>query len=98
VTGNPVIGHYPGNATLAGQIGADFLNIPTEVWDAMSPAEQWAANQAWLDEHIAAGHDFILSTPIEQARPGSFFALEIEYLLSQGYTLSADGSTLVAPK
>ncbi|HWH96614.1 MAG TPA: hypothetical protein VNT03_22315 [Baekduia sp.] len=40
-----VLGHYPEYVQLAEQIDARTFSVPGHAWDAMSPAEQWAANQ-----------------------------------------------------
>jgi hypothetical protein len=63
----------------------------------MTPAEQWAANQRFLDRTIARGDDIVLSTPAREAKPGSFFARELEYLAGKGYTVGPDGLRLLPP-
>jgi hypothetical protein len=97
--GTTVIGHFPAYVNLAQELGANYLNIPLEEWDAMSQAEQWAVNQQFLDEAIANGDTFQLATPLEDMRPGSPFAQEVQYLMSpsNGYQPSADGTQLVPP-
>jgi hypothetical protein len=71
------------------------LNIPESVWNKMPEAERWAANQKFLDRMISRGEEIILSTPLDEVRPGSYFARELEYLASKGYVPSADGTRLV---
>lgn len=61
----------------------------------MSSAEQWAANQKFLDRMITRGDDIILATPLNKVRPGSYFAKELEYLASKGYRPSAGGTKLI---
>ena len=51
----------------------------------MTEEEQWAANQEFLDEAIARGDTFQLSSPPEDAQPGTGYYKEIEYLLNNGY-------------
>lgn len=97
-----VLGHAgrngaPGYVELADAIGARRFAIPDEIWRGMTPAEQWAANQRFLDRMIRRGDDIALSTPARKARPGSFFARELEYLAGKGYTVSPDGSRLLPP-
>jgi hypothetical protein len=75
----------------AAELGARRFNIPTSVWNKMSPAQQWGANQKFLDRMIARGDEIVLATPAGQARAGSFFARELEYLAGKGYAPSADG-------
>jgi filamentous hemagglutinin len=69
-----------------------------EVWEKMAPAEQWAANQKFLDRAIARGDEIILASPVGEAKPGSFFARELEYLRWKGFTLGRDGSRMVPPR
>ena len=83
---------------LSAKIGARRFNVPTWVWNKISPAEQWAANQRFLDRTIARGDEIILATPAGQARDGSFFARELTYLAGKGYTPSADGLRMLPPR
>ncbi|NJA08191.1 hypothetical protein HC024_21005 [Methylococcaceae bacterium WWC4] len=93
--GMTVLGHYPAYKQLADNIGARRFNIPESVWNTMSDAERWAANQKFLDRMISRGDDIILATPLENVRPGSYYASELEYLASKGYAPSADGTKLI---
>lgn len=93
--GVSVLGHYPGYVNTAETIGARYFNVPSHVWARMSSAEQWAANTRFLDRLIARGDTVLLSTPASQARAGSWFARELEYLSSRGYSLSADGTRML---
>lgn len=61
----------------------------------MTPAEQWAANQKFLDRAIAKDAEFFLATPLKDLRKGTFFEKEVQYLMSKGYKLSSDGSKLI---
>lgn len=61
----------------------------------MSPAEQWAANQKFLDRAIARGDDIRLATPAGQAREGSSYERELQYLTSKGYRPSSDGTRMI---
>ncbi|MDO9620866.1 MAG: pre-toxin TG domain-containing protein, partial [Moraxellaceae bacterium] len=94
-TGKTVLGHFPEYKNLAESIGARRFNIPENVWNKMSEAERWGANQKFLDRMITRGDDIILSTPLDKVRPGSYFARELEYLGGKGYRPSADGSRLI---
>jgi RHS repeat-associated protein len=93
--GKTVLGHYPAYRDLAEQLGARRFNIPTEYWNKMSSAEQWAANQKFLDRMIARGDDIILATPLDKVKPGSFFERELQYLQSKGFKPSADGTRMI---
>lgn len=81
----PVIGHAPaflGDVfTAAGRTGAELVE----------------ANQAFLDEAIAAGRPFQLATPIEAAQPGSFYEAELTYLIQSAYLPNAEGTMLLPP-
>ncbi len=90
-----VIGHFPEYVELSKELGTKPFSVPKGIWDKMTAAEKWAANQKFLDRAAKAGKEFILATPIEQVRPGSFYEKEIEYLLSQGYNLAKDASRLI---
>jgi RHS repeat-associated protein len=90
-----VLGHYPEYINLSKEMGAKAFNIPTSVWNKMSPAEQWAANQKFLDRAIAKGAEFVLATPLSAIRKGTFYEKEIQYLMSKGYKLSSDGYKLI---
>lgn len=62
----------------------------------MSKAEQWAANQKFLDRAMARGDDILLSNPVRNINDVSgAFRQELDYLISHGFSLSADGTRLV---
>jgi RHS repeat-associated protein len=94
---NVVLGHYPEYVDLAKATGGRTFQVPTSVWDKMSPAEQWTANQKFLDRAIAHGSNIQLATPANAAREGSFFERELQYMQSRGYTVGPDGMSLIAP-
>jgi hypothetical protein len=48
----------------------------------MTAAEQWAANQAFLDAAIARGDSFVFANGFAPA--GSFFEQELLYLAERG--------------
>jgi hypothetical protein len=96
-SGKTVLGHYPEYIELSNKLGARRFDIPADVWSKMTPAQQWAANQKFLDRLIKRGDEIILATPANQARPGSFYAKELEYLSSKGYQLGPDGARMILP-
>ena len=63
----------------------------------MTEADQWAANTKFLDRMISRGDDIVLATRADLARPGSYFAREIHYLLSKGFKIGENGLHLIAP-
>lgn len=93
--GKTVLGHFPDYINMADNVGAHKFDIPVKVWDKMSDAERWIANQKFLDRAIKRGDDILLATPIEKVKPGSYFERELKYLFDQGYKLSQDGLSLI---
>lgn len=94
--GKTVLGKFPQYMEKAAEIGARRFNIPTEVWNKMSKAEQWAANQKFLDRMIKRGDEIILSSPVKSVNEvtGSF-RKELEYLSEKGYRLSNEGTKMI---
>jgi RHS repeat-associated protein len=92
--GVTVLGQYPEYVEMAEEMGANYLNKPAEEWEAMSAAERWATNQRFLDEAIARGDAFRLSTLTSEADATGSFMKEIEYMAQQGFKVSDDGSWL----
>ena len=80
-----VIGHYPEYVEMARQLKAKIFNIPADIWMKMSSAEQWATNKLFIDKAIASRSEFILATPYDQIKVGSWLAMEVAYLLEHGY-------------
>jgi len=93
--GTAVIGHFPEYSDLAKKLGASHFNIPTSVWGRMSDAERWIANKNFLDEAIARGDEFVLATPLNKMKPGSWFEREVKYLLDHGYIFIDVGNKMV---
>lgn len=93
--GKTVLGRYPEYTKLAGELGARRFNIPTNVWNKMTEAERWAANQKFLDRMIARGDDIVLATPLDKVKLGSYFQRELDYLFENGYRVSPDGTRLI---
>ena len=92
-----VIGRYDANEKLAKSIGANWLNIQNDVWEAMSTAERWARNKQWLQEAVIRGDVFRLASPLKEALPGSWYAQELGYLFELGYTVTANQQYLISP-
>ena len=96
--GKTVLGRYPRYVELSDELNARRFQIPDEVWKRMTPDEQWAANQRFLDRTIARGDEIILASPIKDVPPQSAFAKELRYMRSKGYRVSEDGKKLLPPK
>lgn len=69
-----VIGLYPEYIEKSKELGTKPFSIPDNVWNKMTKEEQWAANQKFLDRAIAKDAEFVLATPLDKVRPGSYFA------------------------
>jgi hypothetical protein len=95
VGNSTVLGSYPGYLKLAQDLKARVFSIPSDVWNSMSRAQQWAANEKFLDQSIAKGHQFILSANAYGAKAGTFFYSEIQYLLNNGYKIVDEGWRLI---
>jgi hypothetical protein len=93
--GISVLGRYPSYLQKAEELGARYFKIPANIWNKMSPAEQWIANKKFLDRAIARGDRFALSSPLSEARSGTWFGREIEYLRSKGYVSNPSGTEMV---
>lgn len=62
----------------------------------MSKAEQWAANQRFLDRMITRGDDIVLSNSVKNIYDVSgAFRQELNYLIEKGFKLSPDGTRMV---
>lgn len=96
--GVSVLGHHPGYLQKAADLGARAFKVPKEIWDKMSETAKWAANQKFLDRLVSRGDDVVLSTPLNQVRPGSTLEREIRYLATQGYEAVANGTRMILPR
>lgn len=88
-----VLGRFPAYTRLAETLGARKFQVDPAVWDKMSDAERWAANQKFLDETIERGDEIILASSAKDAK--NFFARELDYLREKGYRLSSDGLRMI---
>lgn len=94
--GTTVLGKYPDYINLASELNAKRFNIPTEIWRKMTPAEQWAANQKFLDRMITRGDNIVLSNKVTDINSVSgAFRKELDYLMGKGYRLSSDGGSII---
>ena len=93
--GQTVLGKFPDYMNLAGELGARRFSIPTQIWNKMSGAQQWAANQKFLDRLISRGDEVILSNPVKSIEEATgWFGRELKYLSEHGFKLSADGTRM----
>lgn len=82
---------------LAEDLGANHFNVPSNIWNKMYDAEKWFANQKFLNRMIERGDNVILSNSAFEAKSGTYFLKELEYLYSKGYKPSAEGMSLIKP-
>lgn len=91
-----VLGKYPEYIEMAEELGARRFNVPADVWNNMTSAEQWAANQKFLDRTILQGDQIILSNPVKNINEVSgAFRKELDYLIQKGFKLTDDGKRLI---
>lgn len=94
--GITVLGKYPDYINLAGDLGAKRFNIPTDVWNKMTAAEQWGANVKFLDRMMARGDKIVLSNRVSDInKVTGAFRKELDYLISKGYKISSDGLQMI---
>lgn len=94
--GTSVLGKYPDYINLASKLGAKRFNIPTSIWNKMTPAQQWGANQKFLDRMIMRGDKIILSNPVlDVNKVSGAFRQELDYLIGKGYRLNSTGTHLI---
>jgi RHS repeat-associated protein len=93
--GTSVLGHFPAYLEKAAELGARRFSIPDHIWERMSPAERWSANQKFLDRLMARGDEVVLTPPLGRVTPGSTLERELQYVLGRGYKAVDDGSRLV---
>jgi len=92
-----VIGHFDaGYAKVGRELGAAVFDVPMAVWNRMTPAQQTAANQSFLNGVADRGLTVRIVT---NGRPRDFSTLawEIRYLLDKGYTMNRTGDVLIPP-
>jgi RHS repeat-associated protein len=94
--GVAVLGKFPEYVGVADELGAYRFNIPTDIWQRMTPAEQWAANVKFLDGVIARGYKIVLSNPVKDiSKVTGTFRKELDYLIQRGFRLSDDGTSMI---
>ena len=86
-----VIGHFPAYVALSAKRGLKHFQVDPVTWESWTTAMQWSANRAFMDAAILANAVFILATPPHEARPGSWYRRELDYLRSKGYQARLSG-------
>jgi hypothetical protein len=77
---------------VAENLRAKAFDVKPHIFAKMSEAQQWAANQKFLDRAIARGGDFLLDKPIKDISSTSGgLRKELDYLSDKGFKLSPDG-------
>ncbi len=91
-----VIGHIGDYEKLAAELGARSFDIPDDKLASMTEEELWEADLKFLDRGAAVGAKFILGTPLNQARAGSLYLDEIDYLEQEhGYEYNSARNALI---
>ena len=90
-----VLGKYPAYVNQGAVTGARTFSMSDDAWNALSPAEQWARDQQFLDDAISRGSEIHLATDLTPSNLTGFSAREIEYLSKQGYVPDASGTQMV---
>jgi hypothetical protein len=94
--GVTVLGRWPTYLEVARDVGGNALNDPAMT--GMTKEEAWAVNQAFLDAAVARGDYFYLASNWAKAVPGSFFARELNYLITvYHYTIAPGRPWLIPP-
>ena len=96
LTHTTVLGKFPDYLKLSDEIGAARFSMPTQVWNKMTSAQQWAANQKFLDRAISRGDNIILSNPVKSIDEATgSYGRELRYLADKGFKLNNDGTRMV---
>ncbi|MFZ2617129.1 MAG: hypothetical protein WA077_14160 [Anaerolineae bacterium] len=88
--GVTVLGRFPAYVNTANRLGANFLNFVDDSWDRLTDAQRWAVNKQFLDDAIARSDTFRLASLVSEAKAGTYFRKELEYLISLGYDVVGD--------
>ncbi len=88
--GVTVLGRYPAYVNTANDLRANYLNVFKGTWDKLTDAQRWAVNKQFLDDAIARGDTFKLASLVDEAKPGTYFRKELEYLILLGYEVAGD--------
>jgi RHS repeat-associated protein len=88
--GVTVLGRYPAYVNTANDLRANYLNFAEGTWDKLTDAQRWIVNKQFLDDAIARGDKFKLASLVDEAKPGTYFRKELEYLISLGYEVAGD--------
>jgi RHS repeat-associated protein len=90
-----VIGKYldnPSYIEVGKHLNVKVLDIPTHLWEQMSPSQRWTTTQKFLDGIIAREGDFLFNKPIKSIGSQSGeFRKELDYISQKGFQLSQDG-------
>lgn len=95
--GITVLGNHPDYQELAHQLDAAYFQVHPAKWDAMTKAEQKAANLEFLEIQAEWGSEFRLSNSAEKHLSGRSFPMEIKFMTSKkmGYKLGPNGMSLI---
>jgi hypothetical protein len=95
-----VLGHMyppgggPSYIQAAEEQGASYFNMPTNLVNGLTTANQWELNKQFLRDAVARGDKIIVGTEINYQNPGSWLFREIDFLKLE-YNLVLQGNTFV---
>ena len=95
MSGITVLGRYPRYIEVARALRSRLFSYPTEMWDKLSPVQQYRLNMEFLRYAVSKGQDIILSANAYSAPENSAFASEIRFLLANGYRIVNEGWKMV---
>jgi filamentous hemagglutinin len=94
VLGKYIAGSPDSYESVAQARGATYFSMSD--WNAvqgqMGAENMWNINKAFLDQQMAEGKNFLFTANPAAANPNSYTAMEFEYLTSNGYRFTPDGS------
>ena len=90
-----VLGRYPKYIQMAQSLKSRLFNYPTNIWNRLTPNQQYRLNMEFLKVAADRGQEILLSANAYSAPPTSAFASEINYLLSRGYRIVDEGWRMV---
>ncbi len=93
ITDTIVIGHF-GYASVGSGLGYGYYQISDELYNSLTPAEQWLYNSTYLKDCVTLGANFIVE-PNRSIEASSTLYSEVALLIDWGYRWLEDLSALV---
>jgi hypothetical protein len=90
-----VLGKWPKYLQVAEDMGGKTFSVPPDVFNSLTPEQQWELNKNFLDQAVARGDYFYLANPWAEAT--GWYERELTYLFEMGYSLSLHQFWLIPP-